>query len=46
MIEFLVEYGLFFAKVATYVIAVIIIVVAVQSNQGATDSSGRLKSKN
>ena len=46
MIEFLLEYGLFFAKVATFVIAaIVIIVVAVQSNQGATDSSGRLEVK-
>ena len=45
MIEFLLEYGLFFAKVATFVIAAIIIVVAVQSNQGAADGSGRLEVK-
>lgn len=46
MIEFLVEYGLFFAKVATFVIAaIIIIVVAVQSNQGGTDTAGRLEVK-
>ena len=45
MIEFLLEYGLFFAKVATFVIAAIIIVVAVQSNQGAAVSSGRLEVK-
>jgi serine protease SohB len=46
VIEFLLEYGLFFAKVATFVIAaIIIIVVAVQSNQGAADSSGRLEVK-
>lgn len=44
--EFLLEYGIFFAKVATFVVAaIIIIVVAVQSSQGGGESAGRLEVK-
>jgi serine protease SohB len=47
LIELLAEYGLFFAKVATFVVAIIVIITAVvsASQRGGGESEGRLEIK-